>query len=143
MSTKAKAKPSKAAAPAKSAPAKAAKATKGSKSAKPAKELAPATPAVDEEGNPIDVEEAEEAAEEASAKRTSGGGNAAAAAAAAGGEVSTSFKSFRHHPDMENFYRFIYENDLRHEALALLDQMIAAKRARKAAAKSGAAAKKS
>lgn len=37
-------------------------------------------------------------------------------------EGTLSFKNFRHHPDMENFYRFIYENDLRTEALAILDQ---------------------
>jgi hypothetical protein len=39
-------------------------------------------------------------------------------------EMSASFKNFRHHPDMENFYRFIYENDLRHEALAIIDEIM-------------------
>ena len=62
----------------------------------------------------------------------SGGGNAAALAAAGGnGEMSASFKNFRHHPDMENFYRFIYENDLRHEALAIIDEMMTEKHQRK------------
>lgn len=39
-------------------------------------------------------------------------------------ESSYSFKNFRHHPEMENFYRFIYENDLRFEALGILDSMV-------------------
>ena len=33
-------------------------------------------------------------------------------------------KNFRHHPDMENFYRFICENDLRFEALAIIDKVL-------------------
>lgn len=44
-----------------------------------------------------------------------------------GGEFSLSLKNFRHHPDLENFYRFIYENDLRAEALAILDQELVLK----------------
>jgi len=36
-------------------------------------------------------------------------------------------KNFRNHPDMENFYRFIYENDLRIEALQILDELLIAK----------------
>ena len=40
---------------------------------------------------------------------------------------NTSLKNFRNHPDMENFYRFIYESDLRHEALQIVDQAIATK----------------
>ncbi len=50
-------------------------------------------------------------------------------------EMSASFKNFRHHPDMENFYRFIYENDLRHEALGIIDELIAEKLAKKGTAK--------
>ena len=75
-------------------------------------------PAID----PDELEEREEA-EEASAHNS---GNAAALAAAANSptEMSASFKNFRHHPDMENFYRFIYENDLRHEALAIIDEVM-------------------
>lgn len=81
----------------------------------------------------VDLEELEEAAEESAA--ASQNSNAAALAAATGGtsELSTSFKNFRHHPDMENFYRFIYENDLRHEALAIIDTIISEKAQRKAA----------
>jgi hypothetical protein len=43
-------------------------------------------------------------------------------------EPSNSLKNFRHHPDMENFYRFIFENDLRHEALKFLEQTLTDKR---------------
>ena len=32
---------------------------------------------------------------------------------------------------MENFYRFIFENDLRHEALAIIDQIMIEKQNRK------------
>ena len=104
------------------APAKATKAPKAEKSAKGGKsaelQAGPAEGAVDTE----ELEEQEEAA--SSARASGGGGNAAALAAAGGTEMSASFKNFRHHPDMENFYRFIYENDLRHEALAIMDEML-------------------
>ncbi|MEO7163872.1 MAG: hypothetical protein ABI041_13215 [Bdellovibrionia bacterium] len=83
----------------------------------------------------IDQDELEEQEEEVAANNSSAGqsGNAAALAAAAGSssEMSASFKNFRHHPDMENFYRFIYENDLRHEALAIIDDIIADKAEKK------------
>lgn len=77
----------------------------------------------------VDPDELEEQEDEAAAASSSQGGNAAALAAATGGtaEMSASFKNFRHHPDMENFYRFIYENDLRHEALAIIDEIMAEK----------------
>src|SRR5438105_1736641 len=73
-----------------------------------------------------DADELEEQEEAAEAAGHSSNSNAAALAAAAGGntEMSASFKNFRHHPDMENFYRFIYENDLRHEALAIIDEIM-------------------
>ncbi len=45
---------------------------------------------------------------------------------------SPQIKNFRHHPDMESFYRFIHENDLRFEAVTLLDQMMEQKIARRA-----------
>ncbi len=50
--------------------------------------------------------------------------NAAKAAAA-------TLKNFRHRPDMENFYRFIFENDLRHEAVTIIDKMLNEKLLRK------------
>jgi len=78
-------------------------------------------------------EEAEEEEERTSSAASSGGGNAAALAAATGStEMSASFKNFRHHPDMENFYRFIYENDLRLEALAIINDMMVERANRKA-----------
>ncbi len=77
-------------------------------------------------------EEAEEEEEVATTSNSSSGGNAAALAAATGTtEMSASFKNFRHHPDMENFYRFIYENDLRLEALGIINEMMDERIARK------------
>lgn len=87
-----------------------------------------------DENPPTDPEDLEEETEEASADTDSDsqGGNAAALAAAnSSTEMSASFKNFRHHPDMENFYRFIYENDLRLEALTIIDQIIVEKQERK------------
>ncbi len=46
-------------------------------------------------------------------------------------ETNSSLKNFRHHPDMENFYRFIYENDLRFEALAIIDDILIEKNNKK------------
>ncbi len=40
-------------------------------------------------------------------------------------------KTFRTNPDMENFYRFIYENDLRTEALTIIDEIISLRKLRK------------
>jgi hypothetical protein len=81
---------------------------------------------VDPEAPVVDLDELEEQEDAAAAESSSQSGNAAALAAATGGnqEMSASFKNFRHHPDMENFYRFIYENDLRHEALAIIDEIM-------------------
>ena len=78
----------------------------------------------------VDLEELEEQQEEAAASASNS--NAAALAAASGStEMSASFKNFRHHPDMENFYRFIYDNDLRHEALAIIDEIMTEKQKRR------------
>lgn len=79
----------------------------------------------------VDLDELEEQEEAAAAEGGQGGNAAALAAANSTGEMSASFKNFRHHPDMENFYRFIYENDLRQEALAIIDQIILEKQQRK------------
>ena len=95
---------------------------KGAKAAGPAVEA----PALDADA----LEEQEEASDAAASAASSG--NAAALAAAAGSSTeSASFKNFRHHPDMENFYRFIYDNDLRHEALEIIDTMMTEKLSRK------------
>jgi hypothetical protein len=125
MSTKAK----------KAAPAKETKAPKAEKAstkkgakAAPASELEALVAAQASDASEDDMDEEESAASSSS----SAGGNAAALAAATGtGEMSASFKNFRHHPDMENFYRFIYENDLRLEALAIIDEMMVQRANRK------------
>ncbi len=69
---------------------------------------------------------------------TSSSFNASAEAEAAASSVSASStsstpKNFRHHPDMENFYRFIFENDLRFEALDIIDKILVEKQVAKAA----------
>jgi len=51
---------------------------------------------------------------------------------------ANALKSFRHHPDMENFYRFIFENDLRFEALAMIDEILIEKHAIKTLKAKGA-----
>lgn len=131
MSTKAKKAAPKAS---KAAPAKAAKAAKAEpkKSAKQLKQEA-----LEAEANALLAkaagEDEGEEEEETASSGSSAGGNAAALAAATGStEMSASFKNFRHHPDMENFYRFIYENDLRLEALAIINDMMTERAARKA-----------
>ncbi len=129
MSTKTLAKAAKKDAPKKAAQGAPAKAEKkkleAAESSTVASEDSEAAPA-------IDLDELEEQEAEA-ASASSQGGNAEALAAAAGSptEMSASFKNFRHHPDMENFYRFIYDNDLRHEALAIIDEIIEEKQQRK------------
>lgn len=86
----------------------------------------------------VDQDEIEEAEDEAAASKGGGGSSsdAALAAASGAGEMSASFKNFRHHPDMENFYRFIFENDLRHEALSIIDRIMVEKIARRTQGKS-------
>ena len=102
---------------------------KGGKAAANTKAAAAPAPA---EQPVVDADELEEQEDAAAAGSGSGGGNAAALAAANGStEMSASFKNFRHHPDMENFFRFIYENDLRLEALHIIDEIIVERRARK------------
>jgi hypothetical protein len=117
MSTKAK----KAAPAPKSAPAKAEKASGGKKGGKASVEIVEiemsSTTVVEGEDEGDDEEEM------SGGSSSGGGGNAAALAAATGSAESASFKNFRHHPDMENFYRFIYENDLRLEALTIIDEI--------------------
>ena len=147
--TKRKAAPAKAVETKKAAPAapKAAKAAAPAKTTvKSATSKAPAKKSIE-----VDIKESllqatavegddMEDAEDMEGASSSGGGtsSAAALAAAASGQESASFKNFRHHPDMENFYRFIYENDLRVEALQIIDEMMIekmAKRQQAAAAK--------
>ena len=37
--------------------------------------------------------------------------------------IPLSLKKFRQSPEIEGFYRFVYENDLRVEAFAILDRV--------------------
>ena len=68
--------------------------------------------------------EEEEEELEASSASSANASNAGLAMAAASAETAQgSLKNFRHHPDIENFYRFIFENDLRYEALEIIDAM--------------------
>lgn len=46
-----------------------------------------------------------------------------------------SLKNFRHHPTIENFYRFVHEYDLRPEVLVRLDEVLAKKREKRSAGK--------
>lgn len=128
--------PTKKTAAAKSAPKKTAKASVSKSKKEEAKvELKAAELQVVE----VDVEELEEAADEASykasSKSTEAAGAELATTASTSEGASLSFKNFRHHPEMENFYRFIYENDLRYEALAVIDQILGEKRTLRKVAK--------
>lgn len=40
------------------------------------------------------------------------------------GSPPSSLKKFRQSPEIEGFYRFIYENDLRVEAFEIIDRII-------------------
>lgn len=54
--------------------------------------------------------------------------------------LPTSLKKFRQSPEIEGFYRFIFENDLQKEAFEILDHIIVQRKAKKAGAKKEAAA---
>jgi hypothetical protein len=38
--------------------------------------------------------------------------------------LPTSIKKFRQSPEIEGFYRFVYENDLQREAFEILEQIV-------------------
>ncbi len=40
-------------------------------------------------------------------------------------------KKFRESPELEGFYRFIYENDLRRESLQIMDRIFLARKAKR------------
>ncbi len=46
--------------------------------------------------------------------------------------LPSSIKKFRQSPEIEGFYRFIYENDLQREAYEILNQIIQRRKALKA-----------
>lgn len=52
--------------------------------------------------------------------------------------MPTSVKKFRQSPEIEGFYRFIYENDLQKEAYDILDRIIIARKAKKQKEKAAA-----
>jgi hypothetical protein len=84
----------------------------------------------------VEVQTSEEDEEEMEMASSGGGasqaGLAMAAATAGADTAAGSLKNFRHHPDIENYYRFIYENDLRYEALEIIDAMALERANRKA-----------
>lgn len=49
--------------------------------------------------------------------------------------VPTSLKKFRQSPEIEGFYRFIYENDLQKEGYEILDKIITQRKLKKQADK--------
>jgi hypothetical protein len=49
--------------------------------------------------------------------------------------LPTSLKKFRQSPEIEGFYRFVYENDLQREALEILEQIVMRRKAEKQKAK--------
>ncbi len=78
----------------------------------------------------VDLDELEEQ-EMASMSGGGGAGGGEDAEAATRDAATGSLKNFRHHPDMENFYRFIFENDLRFEALEIIEGLLNNAEARK------------
>ncbi len=48
--------------------------------------------------------------------------------------IPTSFKKFRQLPEIESFYRFIFENDLRKEAKQIISKILLKRKAEKTAA---------
>jgi hypothetical protein len=56
--------------------------------------------------------------------------------AGAAEQLPSSFKKFRQLPEMEAFYRFIYENDLRKEGKTIIDRILLQRKAEKLAARS-------
>ncbi len=49
--------------------------------------------------------------------------------------VPTSLKKFRQSPEIEGFYRFIFENDLQKEGFEILDRIISQRKLKKQADK--------
>ena len=50
-------------------------------------------------------------------------------------QIPTSPKKFRQSPEIEGFYRFVYENDIRKEALDVIERLLTHRKAQKAAEK--------
>ena len=56
--------------------------------------------------------------------------------------LPSSMKKFRQSPEIEGFYRFVFENDLQAEAFEILDQIVERRKAARGASKASAAAAK-
>jgi hypothetical protein len=56
--------------------------------------------------------------------------------------LPSSMKKFRQSPEIEGFYRFVFENDLQSEAFEILDQIVERRKAARGASKASAAAAK-
>ena len=56
--------------------------------------------------------------------------------------LPSSMKKFRQSPEIEGFYRFVYENDLQNEAFEILDQIVERRKAARGSSKASAAAAK-
>lgn len=54
--------------------------------------------------------------------------------------LPTSLKKFRQSPEIEGFYRFVFENDLQKESYEILDRIINLRKSKKADAKKEAQA---
>lgn len=54
--------------------------------------------------------------------------------------LPTSLKKFRQSPEIEGFYRFVFENDLQKESYDILDRIIQQRKTKKADAKKEAQA---
>jgi hypothetical protein len=55
--------------------------------------------------------------------------------------LPTSMKKFRQSPEIEGFYRFVYENDLQREALEILERIVQRRKAARVKTKPVKAAK--
>jgi len=53
-------------------------------------------------------------------------------------QIPTSPKKFRQSPEIEGFYRFVYENDVRKEALDIIERILAHRKAQRAMEKAAA-----
>ena len=52
--------------------------------------------------------------------------------------IPTSVKKFRQSPEIEGFYRFIFENDLQKEAYEILERIVGERKAKKKSEKMSA-----
>jgi hypothetical protein len=48
--------------------------------------------------------------------------------------IPTSLKKFRQSPEIEGFYRFVFENDLQKEAYEIMDRIVIARKQKKSSA---------